>query len=172
MSGVVMDLPKRKPNRLKGYSYSKNGIYFLTLCVKNKKCLLGRVVGGGDLDAPQMILSDYGKIAEKYISSIESAYNDITLMNYVVMPNHIHLIVMLYSDDNIYRESAVNTSANDVIPVMVSAFKKFVNKEIGFNIWQRSYHDHIIRNEKSFNEIWEYVDENPARWKKDCFYSD
>lgn len=167
-----MDLPKRKPNRLKGYSYSKNGIYFLTLCVKNKKCLLGRVVGGGDLDAPQMILSDYGKIAEKYILSIKSAYNDITLMNYVVMPNHIHLIVMLYSDDNIYRESAVNTSANDVIPVMVSAFKKFVNKEIGFNIWQRSYHDHIIRNEKSFNEIWEYVDENPARWKKDCFYSD
>ncbi len=168
----IMDLPKRKRNRLKGYDYSQNGIYFLTLCTKNKECILGRVVGGGDLDAPQIILSDYGKIAEKYIQSIESAYSDITLMNYVVMPNHIHLIVMIYSDDNIYRKSQTKSSANDVIPLMISALKKFVNKETGIDIWQRSYHDHIVRSESAFNTIWEYVDGNPVRWRKDCFYCD
>lgn len=169
---IDMDLPKRKRNRLKGYSYSQNGIYFLTVCTRNKECILGKVVGGGDLDAPQMILSDYGEIVEKYIQSIENAYNDIKLMNYVVMPNHIHLIVMLYSDNNIYHKSELKTSANDAVPVMVSAFKKLVNKEIGFNIWHRSYHDHVIRNEKGFETIWDYVEDNPVRWKKDCFYCD
>lgn len=119
-----------------------------------------------------MVLSDYGKIVEKYIQSIEKAYGQIVVMNYVVMPNHIHLVVMIYSDDNIFRDTATKTPANDIIPVMISVLKRFINKEIGFNIWQRSYHDHIIRNEKSFDKIWEYIENNPARWKKDCFYCD
>ncbi len=169
---ISVDLPKRKANRLKGYSYSQNGIYFLTICTRKKECILGSVVGGGDPDAPQMVLSDYGKIAKKYIESIESVYPYIEIMNYVVMPNHVHLIVMLYSDDNIYRKEEIKTSVNDIIPTMIAAFKKLVSKDIGCNIWQRSYHDHIIRNEKGFNTIWEYVDNNPARWKKDCFYCD
>lgn len=167
-----MELPKRKRNRLKGYDYSQNGIYFLTVCTKDKKCILGRIVGDGDPDVPQTVLSDYGKIVEKYIQSIEQAYRNITVLNYVVMPNHIHLVVMLYSDDNIYRKSVTETSVNDAIPVMISALKRLVNKEIGFNIWQRSYHDHVIRSESAFNTIWEYVEDNPERWKKDCFYCD
>lgn len=166
----MSDLPERKRNRLKGYNYSQNGLYFLTVCTKDKECILGRIVGDGDLDIPQMILSDYGKIVEKYIQSIERAYSDITLMNYVIMPNHIHMIAMLYSDSNIYQKSTTKSSVNDDIPVMISALKKLVNKEIGYNIWQRSYHDHIIRSETAFHTIWEYVDSNPARWKKDCFY--
>ncbi len=164
--------PQRKPNRLKGYNYSQNGIYFLTACTKDKKCILGRIVGGGDLVAPQMILSEYGMITEKYIQSVNRAYRNISVMNYVIMPNHIHLIVKLCSDDNVFCNETTSSPANDDIPVMVSALKKFINKEIGFNIWQRSYHDHVIRNEASFVTIWEYVEENPARWKKDCFYCD
>lgn len=164
--------PERKSNRLKGYSYSQNGVYFLTVCTKNNKCILGRIVGDGDLDVPQMVLSEYGKVVEKYIQSVKQAYNHISVMNYVVMPNHIHLIVMLYSDENIYHDEKTVLPANDHIPVMISAFKKLVNKEIGFDIWHRSYHDHIIRNEESFHNIWDYVEANPARWKKDCFYCD
>lgn len=165
-------LPVRKRNRLKNYSYSQNGIYFLTVCTKDKQCILGRIVGGGDFDAPQMILSNYGKTVQKYICSIEQAYSRIKVMNYVVMPNHIHLLLMLYSDNNIYRNIKTNSPANDDIPVMISALKKLINSEIGFNIWQRSYHDHIIRSEAAFNTIWEYIEDNPARWKKDCFYCD
>lgn len=165
-------LPERKRNRLKNYSYSQNGIYFLTVCTKEKQCILGRIVGGGDLDAPQMILSDCGKTVERYICSIEKAYSQVKVMNYVVMPNHIHLLVLLYSDKNIYRTSKTESSANDNIPVMISALKKLVNSEIGFNIWQRSYHDHIVRSDTAFNSIWEYIEDNPARWKKDCFYCD
>ena len=168
----MSDLPVRKRNRLKGYDYSQNGIYFLTVCTKDNKCVLGRIVGDGDPDVPQMVLSEYGKITEKYIQSVKQTYNHITVMNYVIMPNHIHLIVMLYSDNNIFRKSQADNPANDYIPVMISAFKKLTNKEIGFNIWQRSYHDHIIRNETSFQNIWDYIEANPARWKKDCFYCD
>lgn len=164
--------PVRKSNRLKGYNYSQNGIYFLTVCTKDNKCILGKIVGDGDSDVPQMVLSEYGKITEKYIHSVKQAYKHISIMNYVVMPNHIHLIVMLYSNNNVFRESHTVHPANDDIPVMISAFKKLINKEIGFNIWQRSYHDHIIRNEASFHDIWDYVEANPVRWKKDCFYLD
>lgn len=165
------EYPERKPNRLKGYSYSQNGVYFLTLCIENKKCVLGRIVGGGDLDAPYMVLSEYGMIAEKYIQSVNQVYERITVMNYVIMPNHVHLIVEIYSDEKVLGTENLSP-ANEDIPVMISALKKFINKEIGFNIWQRSYHDHIVRSEAAFNTIWEYVEENPARWKKDCFYCD
>lgn len=166
------EYPTRKPNRLKGYSYSQNGIYFLTVCTKDNKCILGRIVGDGDPDVPQMLLSEYGKITEKYIQSVKQAYKHIAVMNYVIMPNHLHLIVMIYSDNNIFRESHTDNPANDDIPVMISALKKLINKEIGSDIWQRSYHDHVIRNEASFQNIWDYVEANPARWKKDCFYCD
>lgn len=165
-------LPKRKRNRLKEYNYSQNGVYFLTICTKDKKCVLGRIVGDGDPDVPHTVLSEYGKITEKYIQSVKQAYKHISVMNYAIMPNHIHLIVMLYSDDNIFRDSNTDRPSNDDIPVMISALKKLINKEIGFNIWQRSYHDHIIRNESSFQNIWDYVEANPSTWKKDCFYCD
>ena len=163
----MSDLPERKRNRLKGYNYSQNGLYFLTVCTKDKECILGRIVGDGDLDVPQMILSDYGKIVEKYIQSIERAYSDITLMNYVIMPNHIHMIAMLYSDSNIYQKSTTKSSVNDDIPVMISALKKLVNKEIGYNIWQRSYHDHIIRNDDDLEKYIEYIIRNPLEWECD-----
>lgn len=118
-----------------------------------------------------MVLSEYGMIAEKYIQSVNQAYERITVMNYVIMPNHVHLIVEIYSDEKVLGTENLSP-ANEDIPVMISALKKFINKEIGFNIWQRSYHDHIVRSEAAFNTIWEYVEENPARWKKDCFYCD
>ncbi len=160
----------KKSNRLKNYSYSQNGLYFLTVCTKGNKCILGKIVGDGDLDVPHMILSDYGKITEKYILSINQAYKHISVLNYVIMPNHIHLIVMLYSDNNVFCDCNSTNPANDDIPMMISAFKRLINKEIGHNIWQRSYHDRIIRNETALNTIWDYIESNPVRWKKDCFY--
>ncbi|MBO5410671.1 MAG: transposase [Clostridia bacterium] len=166
----MSDFPVRKRNRLKGYDYSQNGVYFLTLCTKNKKCILGRIVGDGDSDVPNMVLSEYGRITEKYIQSIESAYSTVTLDSYVIMPNHIHLVIELYSEENICKKTLSKDSANNTIPVVVSAFKRLVSKEVGYNFWQRSYHDHIIRNEAALNTIREYVANNQLRWKEDCFY--
>ena len=81
------------------------------------------------------------------------------------MPNHIHLLIMVYNCDN-----AITSGANSAIPRLISTLKRFVNKEVGIDVWQRSYHDHIVRNERDYDEIWQYIDENPLKWKLDCYY--
>ena len=88
-----MESPKRKPTRLKGYDYSSPGMYFLTICVKDRKQLLGKIVGGGDFDAPQMLLSEYGQILDKNIKLMNEKYPHIKIDKYVIMPNHFHLIL-------------------------------------------------------------------------------
>ena len=163
------DLPKRKQTRLKGYNYSTPGIYFLTICVKEEKHLLGKIVGCGDFDTPQMILSEYGEILNKYILLMNEKYSHIKVDKYVIMPNHFHIILNI-SD---YKNGASETAApyNSEISKFISLLKRYCNREYGKNIWQSSYNDHIIRGEKDFKKIWEYIDTNVIRWEKDCFYN-
>lgn len=156
---------ERKKLRLKDYDYSQNGVYFITICSKDKAKLFGKVVGDGVLDVPHVKLSHIGKTVEKYIMSIDANYDFISIDKYVVMPNHVHLLMMIYNCGN-----AVYTGANSTIPRMVSTLKRFVNRDVGYNVFQRSYHDHIIRNQSDYDEIWQYIDENPLRWKSDCYY--
>lgn len=160
-----MALPERKKLRLEGYDYSQNGVYFITVCAKNKEKLFGEVVGDGVPDVPRVELSPIGETVDKYILSIEEKYDYITIEKYVIMPNHIHLLIMVYNCGN-----AITSGANSAIPRLISTLKRFVNKEIGIDVWQRSYHDHIIRNQSDYDEIWQYIDENPLKWKLDCYY--
>ena len=156
---------ERKNLRLKGYDYSQNGVYFITICSKDKAKLFGKVVGDGVLDVPHVKLSHIGKTVEKYIKSVEVNYDFISIDKYVVMPNHVHLLIMIYNGVN-----AVYTGANSTIPRIVSTLKRFVNRDLGYNVFQRSYHDHIIRNQSDYDEIWQYIDENPLKWQSDCYY--
>ncbi len=160
-----MDLPKRKPNRLPEYDYSTPGAYFITICVEKKQCLLGNIVGGGALDAPKVRLTPFGKIVEKYILSGNRVPN-VRVDKYVIMPNHIHLLLFVDCDGTSWAPSPTNA----VIPHFVSTFKRFCHKEAGKRFFQRSYHDHIIRGDEDYAKIWEYIDNNPARWQEDCFY--
>ena len=165
-----MDLPKRKPTRLKEYDYSAPGAYFITICVKDRKQLLSRIVGDGVLDVPQNILTKYGEIAEEYINQMNEFYDYISVDKCVIMPNHIHLILFVIDSEN--GTSWTPSPTNSVVSKFVSTFKRFCNNEFGENIWQRSYHDHIIRGEKDYRNIWEYIDTNVQRWELDCFYND
>ena len=88
-----MTFHNRKRMRLIGYDYSTPGMYFITVCVKNKKWLLGRVVGCGDFDAPEMVLSEYGKILDRKLNLMNEKYHHIKIDKYVIMPNHFHLIL-------------------------------------------------------------------------------
>ena len=90
-----MDLPKRKPTRLKEYDYSTPGAYFITICTKDKKQILSRIVGDGVLDVPKNLLTKYGEIADKYLRQMNEFYNNISVEKYVIMPNHIHLILRI-----------------------------------------------------------------------------
>ena len=95
-----MDLPKRKATRLKGYDYSTPGMYFVTICTHNRQCILSDItVGTGVLDCPKNTLSVYGQTAYKQIKIMSELYDNITIDKYVIMPNHIHMIIQILELD-------------------------------------------------------------------------
>ena len=157
--------------RLIGYDYSTPGMYFITVCVKNKRWLLGRVVGCGDFDAPEMVLSEYGTILNKNLQLMDKKYQHIKIDKYVIMPNHFHVILNI--TDYKVMTNGLSTSAkpyNSEISKFISLLKRLCNREYDWNIWQTSYYDHIIRDEKDYVEIWNYIDSNVSKWKYDCYY--
>lgn len=147
----------RKPNRLKNYDYSSQGAYFITICTLDRKCTLSHIVGGDALIAPQTNLTHFGEIAREYIESMPG------IDKYVIMPNHIHLLIAI---DGPMKASAPTIS----VPNLIRSFKVLVSKEIGQNIWQCSYHDHIIRDEEDYLNHLRYIENNPAKWSEDNYY--
>ncbi len=165
-----MEFPNRKPTRLKDYDYSRPGAYFVTICTKDRRKILSEIIVGGDvLDAPQNILYPRGEIANKHLLSMCNFYDNISITKYVIMPNHIHLLIQIEDSDNGPPRTSVPTKS--LLSNFVSTFKRFCNKECGENVWQRSFHDHIIRNEQDYLKIAEYIETNPLKWESDCFYN-
>ncbi|MDR1735866.1 MAG: hypothetical protein LBR85_03230 [Oscillospiraceae bacterium] len=165
----MKDLPVRKHPRLNNFNYSSKGAYFITFCIKNRHELLGRiVVGRGILDAPHVDLSEYGVNLCNTIDFIHQNNDNVKIHKYVIMPNHVHMIVMVDEDDG--GASGKPRPTNAEIPKLISSIKRFTNKQAGFNMWQISYHDHIIRDEEDYQNHWRYIDENPRRWAEDEYY--
>ena len=159
---------ERKPNRLPGFDYNTPGAYFITICANNRRPILGTIVGGGSLDAPNVRLSKIGHTVLRHIQSGNNVPG-ITVDKFVIMPNHIHLILLVDETASIGTSRAPSPT-NAVIPHFISTLKRFCHRDIGSHIFQRSYHDHVIRNEDDYLKIWQYIDNNPARWQEDCFY--
>jgi REP element-mobilizing transposase RayT len=169
-----MERPVRKQNRLQTIDYSENGAYFITICAKNKQKLFGEIVGGGALDAPIIRLSDVGKVVEKYIRSTNNI-PEITVDKYVIMPNHIHLLLSVAVENGTSRapsptQSQQTSRTNQLLPHAISTLKRFVNRDVGYNVFQRSFYDHVVRGEQDYREIWQYIDTNPYKWQEDCFF--
>ena len=157
-----MSLPKRKHPRLKGYDYSQNGCYFVTVCTKEKQHLLGKVRVGRDAHIPPTVeLSGIGKTAEKYIQNINRVYDNVTVENYVIMPNHIHVLFLFHQESE--SNGGMRASRSTLFTV-IRSFKTMVTKELGFSAWQDSFYDRIIENENGYFEAWQYIDDNPAKW--------
>ncbi len=157
-----MELPQRKPTRLKDYDYSQDGYYFITVCTKDKQKLLCDIVGEGLCALPIIRLLNIGKIVDDAIGYINEQYDGVSVDKYVIMPNHIHMIVKL--------ERQTGGHGDPPLQSIIGNFKSFTTHKSGITLWQRSFHDHIIRGEADYNEIWQYIDSNPARWKEDKFY--
>ena len=164
-----MELPKRKSTRLKDYDYNTPGAYFITICVKGRKRLLSKIVGTGVLDGPKNELSWYGKVADKHINTMNEFYEDLYVDKYVIMPNHVHIILRVLKNNG---ASGTPLPTNNAVSDFVGTFKRFCNKEYGENIWQTSFHDHIIRGEDDYKKIWKYIDTNALKWEEDCFYTE
>ena len=129
---------------------------------------MGSIVGGGAFDAPRIQLSDIGQIVCKHLLAGDNIPY-VHLDKYVIMPNHLHFILMV--DAPAFGMSKSPSPANAVVPHFVSVFKRFCHQSIGQKIFQRSYHDHVIRGEKDYRKIWEYIENNPSQWEDDCFYT-
>ena len=119
-------------------------------------------------------LSFCGNVVDRRIREMNRVYPNVQTVKYVIMPNHVHLLICIERQETC---SAAGTSrmpspTNAIIPSYISAFKRLCNREIGGNIWQRSYHDHIIKGQSDFDMIWQYIDTNPIRWEQDCFYTE
>ena len=157
--------PFRKRNRIKDYNYSLNGAYFITICTKDRKRILGDIVGDALLGVPALQLTETGEIVRRHIENINAFSEYATIDHYVIMPNHIHMIISI---DGGTTQAASPTK--DLVPSIVRVMKSQVSKETGKSIWQRSYFDHVIRNETGYQIIWEYIETNPLRWREDKYY--
>jgi REP element-mobilizing transposase RayT len=164
----------RKKNRLGNYDYSQNGIYFVTICTKDRIECFGEIKDG------EMILNKTGNIIKKYWLEISSHFKNILIDEFTIMPNHIHGIIEINNVGNAYMRSKNNNRSKMLLSKSIQGFKTAVSKELHEHeikeeracafptiIWQKSYFDHIIRNDESLNKIREYIQINPKMWERD-----
>jgi putative transposase len=170
----------RKPNRMKGYDYSRDNLYYITICVHDRICCFGKItVGTGrDLSLPlkrqMMELNDYGKLAWKQWDWLADQYPYVVLHAFVVMPDHVHGIIEINRGNIVGtgRDLSLQYENNMKIKSLseiIGAYKTTVSKQIhllGYTkfAWQRSFHDRIIRDERSYIYITEYILSNPSKW--------
>ena len=164
-----MTKPHRKDTRLKDFDYSQNGVYFVTICTRNRQSILSSVsVGGGVLDAPLVELTEYGKITEAVITNINQTYPHIQITKHVIMPNHIHLLIEVQNGAS--RTPPPTTPANNTLSLLVSTFKRFCNKHANTDLWQRGFYDRVIRDSNEYLAAWQYIDTNPLKWNLDEYF--
>ncbi len=181
---TINTLPKRHTIRLQGYNYSLSGMYFVTICTQDKVCLFGKVVDG------EMFLNDAGKMVMQIYNELPNKFSDIQCHEIIVMPNHIHFIVEnvgadlrvcpINNNDDNNNDSGehVGSPLHRVIQwfktittnLYINGVKNQSWQPFNKKIWQRNYYEHIIRNEKSYNNITDYIATNPINWQSDDYF--
>lgn len=157
-----MEYPIRRSPRLKTYDYSRNGYYFVTICAHEKLQYFSCIEYDAENVFKSNQLTEIGCVIEKHLLLLPKRFPNITIDKYVIMPNHIHAII------------AVNLPVSKSLSEIIGSFKSLsarecIEKYQIYPIFQKSFHEHIIRNQRDYSNIWLYIDANPARWHKDCF---
>ena len=154
--------------RLKKWDYPSEGMYFITICTKDRACSLSKVVND------ELQETETSKICVKCWQDLSVIYPDCILDAFVVMPNHVHGIIMIEAAMTVFRNKQ---RRNMLISKMIGRFKMQTAKQInqyqntrGQSFWQKNYYDRVIRNELELNRIREYIENNPARWRDDENY--
>ena len=159
-------LPKRKHTRLKHYDYSTVGAYFITICTQNRRCLLSRVVGRG-LAPAEIQYTAYGKIAQEQLIRLEQRYPTVKIEQYVIMPNHIHAILRMEKMEPMSQQPTIM----DVVCAYKSLTTRACKQAMPIDkLFQTSFYEHVIRNREDFEQIAEYIANNPKQWELDSLY--
>ena len=153
----MKEYPTRKKIRLCEYDYGTAGAYHVTICAKKQAPVLCACVGCADLCAPSIELTSLGRVVAEYIEQIHENYPSVFVDKYVIMPNHIHLLLRI-------EEHGAQGSAHPTVSAVIRALKVMVRKRIGISPFQRSFHDHIIRGDDDYQETWQYIENNPLKW--------
>ncbi len=141
----------RKKMRIPNYDYAQGNTVFLTICVEGRKNVLGRIVKAEtESELPRVELSEIGITVERYTSTIAG------IEKYVIMPNHVHMIVINEEGENISQK--------------MHAWKSLITRRIGKSIWQRTFYDHVIRDERDYNVKCKYIEDNPSKWALDEYF--
>ena len=161
-------LRKRKHPRMEHYDYSTAGAYFITICTHNRRCLLSHIVGRS-LGPAESQFTTYGQIAEKQLFLLEKRYSCLKIDYYAIMPNHIHAILLL--------EEMAGGSQRPTITDIVCAYKSLTTRECKKvrpidKLFQTSFYEHVIRGREDYDEIAEYIVNNPKQWELDKLYSE
>ena len=179
----MSELPNRKRNRLEGYDYTKMGYYFITICTKNREHIFGNVADG------VMVLNEYGKIADETWNDLKNHNNGIETDIHCIMPNHVHGIIAIVGNGSKpfpvgngskpFRNntSKINPSLSEIVRQFKTFSSRYINayqKRNGLEpfptLWQKSFHDYIIRNETDYLKIQRYIYENPMLWTDDIYF--
>ena len=165
-----MDLLSRKRQRLKNYDYSQNGAYFVTVCTQGKRCLFGYIRQG------KLHLNVAGKRLERHLLKMQEVQG-VSVEQYKVMPNHIHILLVIQRENSgttLRSFPTVSSLMQGFKAVTTAQYVKLVKTgkcpAFQSRIWQKSFHDHIVRGEEDFLKIWEYIAYNELKWEQDCFY--
>ena len=153
----MTELPKRVHPRLRGYDYSRSGVYFLTLCTQNRLPILSEIVGRGIPDAPLVQLSETGRCVQDAMDYLAGHDAQIQIADFLAL-----------SRGN--GASGMPRPTGMRVPSFVSSLKRYTNRVCGRPLWQASYHDHIIRDENDLLNHWSYIEHNPARWAEDEYH--
>jgi REP element-mobilizing transposase RayT len=190
----------RKSIRLKDYDYTQQGVYYVTVCVNDRKCVFG------DVRNCEMVLNECGKMVDKWWQELKRKYNMIEIDEYKIMPNHLHGIIVIvgadlcvrpdngdnvnnnrinnYDIDNInIKRQTCRSAPTPMVGTIIQWFKTMSLNEYIRNVknnnwpkfdirfWQRNFYEHVIRYESDLARIREYIINNPANWEKDEYYS-
>ena len=163
-------LPKRKPIRVENYDYSTPGAYFITVCTANREkifwsdrrgelCSPADNTNTGDQRSPLRVeLSNLGNIVDAEIQKLNTLYDAVRVDKYCIMPDHIHFILSIDTDENGRTQFAPTISR------VMKQFKGSITKQVGRPIWQKSFYEHGIRNQQDYDEIWAYIENNPLKY--------
>ncbi len=180
---------RNRPGRLPNYDYSSEGYYFVTFCTRNRDCCLSSIekmdgetcVGRGALAPSRVVLKEPGRILEELIQNIPKVYPGIKADKYVIMPNHVHLLIHIGKEEDGNGDGGARAprptkaphpteNSRPTVQMIVGGIKSLTRRKVGRPIWQTTFYDHIIRNEADYLRIWQYIDTNPAKWEEDEYY--
>ena len=156
-----MESWKRKRNRLPGFDYGSTNAYFITVCVESRQNLFWKCLKPAFVRPEEIPLSNYGQIAANAIANIPHRYPLISVDRYIIMPNHVHILLQ------IHQPRVDPFAAKRTISTIINQWKGYISKQIGFSPWQKSFYEHIIRNEADYLEKWKYIEENPFKLAED-----